>query len=82
MAATLDRKVHATAAVFEAKFMAPRNISEERAAETHMALRFFSSSVNLRTACSSAYSLDSTSCATKVAQHGVRMHMWELAKNR
>jgi predicted phage-related endonuclease len=37
MAATLDGKVEATGAVFEAKFMLPWNFSEEGAAEKHMA---------------------------------------------
>jgi len=37
MAATLDGKVEATSAVFEAKFMLPWNFSEEAAAEKHMA---------------------------------------------
>jgi predicted phage-related endonuclease len=37
MAATLDGKVEATGAVFEAKFMLPWNFSEEVAAEKHMA---------------------------------------------
>jgi predicted phage-related endonuclease len=37
MAATLDGKVEATGAVFEAKFMLPWNFSEEAAAEKHMA---------------------------------------------
>jgi predicted phage-related endonuclease len=37
MAATLDGRVEATAAVFEAKFMLPWNFSEETAAEKHMA---------------------------------------------
>jgi predicted phage-related endonuclease len=37
MAATLDGKVEAIGAVFEAKFMLPWNFSEEAAAEKHMA---------------------------------------------
>src|ERR1700761_339291 len=37
MAATLDGRVQATGAVFEAKFMLPWNFSEEGAAEKHMA---------------------------------------------
>jgi hypothetical protein len=37
MAATLDGRIEATGAVFEAKFMLPWNFSEERAAEKHMA---------------------------------------------
>jgi hypothetical protein len=37
MAATLDGRVEATGAVFEAKFMLPWNFSEETAAEKHMA---------------------------------------------
>jgi predicted phage-related endonuclease len=37
MAATLDGRVDATGAVFEAKFMLPWNFSEEAAAEKHMA---------------------------------------------
>jgi len=37
MAATLDGKVEATGAVFEAKFMLPWAFSEELAAEKHMA---------------------------------------------
>jgi len=37
MAATLDGRVGATGAVFEAKFMLPWNFSEETAAEKHMA---------------------------------------------
>jgi predicted phage-related endonuclease len=37
MAATLDGRVEATGAVFEAKFMLPWNFSEEVAAEKHMA---------------------------------------------
>src|SRR3974390_233252 len=37
MAATLDGRVEATEAVFEAKFMLPWNFSEEGAAEKHMA---------------------------------------------
>jgi predicted phage-related endonuclease len=37
MAATLDGRVEATRAVFEAKFMLPWNFSEESAAEKHMA---------------------------------------------
>ena len=37
MAATLDGRVEATDAVFEAKFMLPWNFSEESAAEKHMA---------------------------------------------
>ena len=37
MAATLDGRVEATGAVFEAKFMLPWNFSEESAAEKHMA---------------------------------------------
>jgi predicted phage-related endonuclease len=37
MAATLDGKVEATGAVFEAKFTLPWNFSEEAAAEKHMA---------------------------------------------
>jgi predicted phage-related endonuclease len=37
MAATLDGKVEATGAVFEAKFMLPWNFWEEAAAEKHMA---------------------------------------------
>jgi predicted phage-related endonuclease len=37
MAATLDGKIEATGAVFEAKFMLPWNFSEEAAAEKHMA---------------------------------------------
>jgi predicted phage-related endonuclease len=37
MAATLDGRVEATRAVFEAKFMLPWNFSEEAAAEKHMA---------------------------------------------
>ena len=37
MAATLDGKVEATGAVFEAKFMLPWSFSEEGAAEKHMA---------------------------------------------
>jgi len=37
MAATLDGRVEATGAVFEAKFMLPWNFSEEGAAEKHMA---------------------------------------------
>jgi predicted phage-related endonuclease len=37
MAATLDGRVDATGAVFEAKFMLPWNFSEEGAAERHMA---------------------------------------------
>jgi predicted phage-related endonuclease len=37
MAATLDGRIKATAAVFEAKFMLPWNFSEETAAEKHMA---------------------------------------------
>src|SRR6476659_6647104 len=36
MAATLDGKIAATGAVFEAKFMLPWNFSEEVAAEKHM----------------------------------------------
>src|SRR5215475_5616628 len=36
MAATLDGRVEATGAVFEAKFMLPWNFSEEAAAEKHM----------------------------------------------
>jgi len=36
MAATLDGRVEATGAVFEAKFMLPWNFSEEGAAEKHM----------------------------------------------
>jgi hypothetical protein len=38
MAATLDGRVEATGAVFEAKFMLPWSFSEEAAAEKHMAL--------------------------------------------
>jgi predicted phage-related endonuclease len=37
MAATLDGRVEATTAVFEAKFVLPWNFSEEAAAEKHMA---------------------------------------------
>jgi predicted phage-related endonuclease len=37
MAATLDGRMEATGAVFEAKFMLPWNFSEEAAAEKHMA---------------------------------------------
>ena len=37
MAATLDGRIDATGAVFEAKFMLPWNFSEEGAAEKHMA---------------------------------------------
>ena len=37
MAATLDGRVEATGAVFEAKFMLPWNFSEESSAEKHMA---------------------------------------------
>jgi predicted phage-related endonuclease len=37
MAATLDGKIEATGAVFEAKFMLPWNFSEEAAAQKHMA---------------------------------------------
>jgi predicted phage-related endonuclease len=37
LAATLDGRVEATGAVFEAKFMLPWNFSEEAAAEKHMA---------------------------------------------
>jgi predicted phage-related endonuclease len=37
MAATLDGRVEATGAVFEAKFMLPWNFSEEAAAEKHLA---------------------------------------------
>jgi predicted phage-related endonuclease len=37
MAATLDGRVEAMGAVFEAKFMLPWNFSEEAAAEKHMA---------------------------------------------
>jgi predicted phage-related endonuclease len=37
MAATLDGKVEATGAIFEAKFMLPWTFSEEAAAEKHMA---------------------------------------------
>jgi predicted phage-related endonuclease len=37
MAATLDGRVEATGAVFEAKFMLPWNFSDEGAAEKHMA---------------------------------------------
>jgi predicted phage-related endonuclease len=37
IAATLDGRVEATGAVFEAKFMLPWNFSEEAAAEKHMA---------------------------------------------
>jgi predicted phage-related endonuclease len=37
MAATLDGRMEATGAVFEAKFMLPWNFSEEGAAEKHMA---------------------------------------------
>jgi predicted phage-related endonuclease len=37
MAATLDGRVEATGAVFEAKFMLPWNFSEEAASEKHMA---------------------------------------------
>src|SRR6516225_903428 len=37
MAATLDGRIEATGAVFEAKFMLPWNFSEEAAAEKHMA---------------------------------------------
>jgi predicted phage-related endonuclease len=37
MAATLDGRVKATGAVFEAKFMLPWNFSEEAAADKHMA---------------------------------------------
>jgi predicted phage-related endonuclease len=37
MAATLDGRVEATGAVFEAKFMLPWNFSEEGAAQKHMA---------------------------------------------
>jgi predicted phage-related endonuclease len=37
MAATLDGRVEATGAVFEAKFMLPWNFSEEGSAEKHMA---------------------------------------------
>ena len=37
LAATLDGKVKATGAVFEAKFMLPWSFSEEAAAEKHMA---------------------------------------------
>ena len=37
MGATLDGKVEATGAVFEAKFMLPWSFSEEAAAEKHMA---------------------------------------------
>ena len=37
MAATLDGRVEAIGAVFEAKFMLPWNFSEEGAAEKHMA---------------------------------------------
>jgi predicted phage-related endonuclease len=36
MAATLDGRIEATGAVFEAKFMLPWNFSEEAAAEKHM----------------------------------------------
>ncbi|MGX1148270.1 putative phage-related endonuclease [Bradyrhizobium ottawaense] len=36
MAATLDGRIEATGAVFEAKFMLPWNFSEELAAEKHM----------------------------------------------
>jgi predicted phage-related endonuclease len=36
MAATLDGRVEATGAVFEAKFMLPWNFSEEAAAQKHM----------------------------------------------
>src|SRR6201987_5714863 len=37
MAATLDGRIEATGAVFEAKFMLPWNFSEEAAADKHMA---------------------------------------------
>jgi predicted phage-related endonuclease len=37
MAATLDGRIEATGAVFEAKFMLPWNFSEEAAAEKHLA---------------------------------------------
>jgi predicted phage-related endonuclease len=37
MAATLDGRIEATGAVFEAKFMLPWNFSEDGAAEKHMA---------------------------------------------
>jgi predicted phage-related endonuclease len=37
LAATLDGRIEATGAVFEAKFMLPWNFSEEAAAEKHMA---------------------------------------------
>ena len=37
MAATLDGRIEATSAVFEAKFMLPWSFSEEGAAEKHMA---------------------------------------------
>jgi predicted phage-related endonuclease len=37
MAATLDGRIEATGAVFEAKFMLPWNFSEEAAAQKHMA---------------------------------------------
>src|SRR4029077_4962934 len=37
MAATLDGKIEATGAVFEAKIMLPWSLSEEGAAEKHMA---------------------------------------------
>ena len=37
MAATLDGRIEAIGAVFEAKFMLPWNFSEEGAAEKHMA---------------------------------------------
>jgi predicted phage-related endonuclease len=37
MAATLDGRIEATGAVFEAKFMLPWNFSEQGAAEKHMA---------------------------------------------
>ena len=37
LAATLDGRVEATGAVFEAKFMLPWNFSEEGAAEKHIA---------------------------------------------
>ena len=37
MGATLDGRINETGAVFEAKFMLPWNISEEAAAEKHMA---------------------------------------------
>src|SRR6201982_3196209 len=37
MAATLDGRIEATGAVFEAKFMLPGNFSEEAATEKHMA---------------------------------------------